>query len=70
MKPDDTERREAVMKVCQLFYVRGLNHQQADLGGNRLLAVEGEPPLRGRPHRGIRAVSGARSVLSRWRIRG
>lgn len=28
MKPDDTERREAVMEVCQLFYVRGLNHQQ------------------------------------------
>ena len=37
MKPDDTERRDAVVKVCELYYVRGLNHQSIaeELGFSR-----------------------------------
>ena len=37
MKPDDTERRNAVVKVCELYYVRGLNHQSIaeELGFSR-----------------------------------
>ncbi|MGO1591355.1 MAG: sugar-binding transcriptional regulator [Ancrocorticia sp.] len=37
MKPDDTQRRDAVLKVCELFYVQGRNHQQIaeELGFSR-----------------------------------
>lgn len=37
MKPEDTERRDEVLRVCELHYVHGLNHQEiaAKLGFSR-----------------------------------